>query len=51
MSISAILALMLLSPVLALADVQWHKFGVTGDKETIPFGSFKETQGNARKRS
>ena len=29
---------MILSPVLALADVRWHKFGTAGDKETLAVG-------------
>ena len=33
------LALMVLSPVLALADVQWHEFVASrGDKKTITIG-------------
>jgi hypothetical protein len=37
MRISVLLAFMVLSPVLALADVEWHKFG-TADKEPIALG-------------
>jgi hypothetical protein len=29
---------MVLLPMLALADVQWHKFGTAGDKQTIALG-------------
>jgi len=29
--------------MLAMADVQWHKFGTTGDKETIALGSVTVT--------
>jgi hypothetical protein len=30
--------LIILSPALALADLQWHRFGDTGDKRMIKFG-------------
>jgi len=43
MRISVLLALTVLSPVLALADVQWHKFGTAGDKETIALGDVTVT--------
>ena len=38
MRISVFLVLMVLWPVRASADVQWHKFGVAGHKETIALG-------------
>jgi hypothetical protein len=38
MRISVLLPLMVLSPMLALADIQWHKFGTAGDKQTIALG-------------
>src|SRR3954470_495574 len=38
MRISVLLPLMVLSPMLALADVQWHKFGTAGEKNTIAVG-------------
>ena len=38
MRISSLVALMVLSPVLALADVQWHEFGTsTSDKYPIKY--------------
>ena len=44
MRIPLILALMILSPVLARADVKWHKFGVSGnDKDTIAVGRVSVT--------
>ena len=48
MRISALLALMVLSPVLALADVQWHEFGSSPSdkypiKDTITIGHMKLT--------
>ncbi len=38
MRFSVLLVLMVLSPLLTMADVQWHKFGSTGDKDTIVIG-------------
>jgi len=38
MRISVLLPLMVLSPVLALADVRWHKFGTAGDRQAIAVG-------------
>ena len=43
MRIFILLALMVLSPVMALADVQWHKFGTTGSKEAIDLGRLTVT--------
>jgi hypothetical protein len=39
MRVSTLLAFLLLLPMLALADVRWHKFGVSGsDTNTITIG-------------
>ena len=38
MRITVLLALMILSPVLVLADVQWRDFGTTGATDTISLG-------------
>src|SRR4051812_7064646 len=38
MRLSVLLPLMVLSPMLALAELQWHRFGTAGEKNTIPVG-------------
>jgi hypothetical protein len=38
MRVPILLALLLLTPALALAEVQWHKFGIANDRETIALG-------------
>src|SRR2546422_497691 len=38
MRVPILLALLVLAPALALAEVRWHKFGVASDKETIAVG-------------
>ncbi len=43
MRISVLLPLMVLSPMLALAGVQWHKFGTAGEKKTIGIGRLTVT--------
>src|SRR5258708_2421218 len=50
MRVLVFLTLMILSPALALAGVQWHKFGATGHKDKIVLGRVTltiETQKNA----
>jgi hypothetical protein len=54
MRISPVIALIVLLPSLALADVRWHKFGVSGsDKDTVTLGRIsvtvqtREVQGSA----
>jgi hypothetical protein len=44
MRLSTFIALIVLSPVLVLADLRWHKFGVSGsDKDTMTIGRVSVT--------